>query len=632
MDLLTSKAVRRELSLFSMTRPRRRMFLLVWSCTTWLGAAAPAMSALLPSYGQEVIPGLSVLKVDLTSHPAMVDLDADGDLDAVVGDGAGRLAFFVNSGSSSDPSFVQRTGPHSPFTGIDVGYGATPELVDFDGDSDLDLIVGANDGSLRYFANTGSAQVPSFVPRTGSANPFSGINVGANASPALADLDADGDWDLAVGERFAGVLYFENTGSPGAPAFVPRTGSSSPFSSVNTSGYYFLTPTLFDADDDGDFDLIAGHGGGGPIFLAVNIGNASAPSFVGPGTPPLWMEIGDMSSVAMADLDGDGDRDAVIGEYDGDLLFAVNSGSAASPFFVKVTGSGNPFGAAYSGDSSTPEVADVDGDGDLDALVGMDDGRLAVLRNTGGSAAPRFVREVTGHTFEGIDVGTDSSPSLADLDGDGDLDLAVGGYDGVLHYFANLSRPSAPAFFEQFGSANPFNGISVGPGVKPEFFDLDGDGDFDCAVGRRDGGLVYLENTGTVAAPAFFSRTGTSNPFALVTGNPTDPGLADLDGDGDPDLVVGTGPPVGTRYYRNLGPGANPQFLEASGSANPFSAQFAGARTAPDLFDFDGDGDFDVLVGNRAGLLVFLRASSPLFADGFESGNTAAWGAAAGGG
>ena len=57
---------------------------------------------------------------------------------------------------------------------------------------DLDLVVGDWDGMLTYIENTGTSTAPAFVLRTGSANPFYGIDVGSKSAPALADLDNDG--------------------------------------------------------------------------------------------------------------------------------------------------------------------------------------------------------------------------------------------------------------------------------------------------------------------------------------------------------------------------------------------------------------------------------------------------------
>ncbi len=67
------------------------------------------------------------------------------------------------------------------------------------------------------------------MERTGSANPFNGIDVGSVSCPELVDLDSDGDLDAAIGEFNSKILYFANTGSSSAPSFVPRTGSANPF-------------------------------------------------------------------------------------------------------------------------------------------------------------------------------------------------------------------------------------------------------------------------------------------------------------------------------------------------------------------------------------------------------------------
>ena len=78
-----------------------------------------------------------------------------------------------------------------------MGDASFPTFVDIDGDSDLDLVVGTADGSLRSFANYGGV----FTELTGAANPFTGLDIGVGSAPAFADLEGDADLDLVVGSN-----------------------------------------------------------------------------------------------------------------------------------------------------------------------------------------------------------------------------------------------------------------------------------------------------------------------------------------------------------------------------------------------------------------------------------------------
>ncbi len=85
-------------------------------------------------------------------------------------------------------------------------------LGDVDGDGDLDLILGDNDGTLYYYENTGTSTSPTYVARTDSDNPFDGFNLGGDSTPSLGDVDGEGDLDLVVGSDDGdGVIsYLEN--------------------------------------------------------------------------------------------------------------------------------------------------------------------------------------------------------------------------------------------------------------------------------------------------------------------------------------------------------------------------------------------------------------------------------------
>src|SRR5207247_74965 len=134
-------------------------------------------------------------------------------------------------------------------------------------------------------------------------------------------------------------------------------------------------------------------------------------------------DVGNRSSPALADIDGDGDLDVLIGEDNGNTIFFANTGTATAPAFAAPLT--NPFGLAAVGFSSSPALADIDGDGDLDVLIGEDNGNTIFFQNTGTATAPAFAAPLT--TPSGLaDVGYRSSPAFADIDGDGDLDALIG--------------------------------------------------------------------------------------------------------------------------------------------------------------------------------------------------------------
>ena len=218
----------------------------------------------------------------------------------------------------------------------------------------------------------------------------------------------------------------------------------------------------------------------------------------GTDNPLNGTDVGYYSAPTFADIDSDGDLDAFIGESDPNINFYRNDGGT----FTSVTGTGNPFDGVSVGYWSTPTFADIDGDGDLDAFIGERDGNINFYRNDSGTFT-----SVTGtdNPFNSTDVGAFSTPTFADIDSDGDLDAFIGGYDPNINFYRNDSGTFTPVT----GTGNPFNGTDVSYSSAPTLADIDGDGDLDAVIGANNGTINFYRNDSGTFTPV----TGTGNPF-----------------------------------------------------------------------------------------------------------------------
>ncbi|MEM6698283.1 MAG: T9SS type A sorting domain-containing protein, partial [Bacteroidota bacterium] len=289
-------------------------------------------------------------------------------------DEKGTVNYFENTDTSTDNSV-----PNFVSTSVDVGLSSAPSFVDIDGDGDFDAFVGELNGNINYFENTGTIASPTFTLQS-TNNAFGLSDVGLYSSPSFVDIDGDGDLDVFVGEYDGNINYFENTGTITAPAFTLQS----------TNGAFGLS----------------------------DVGLYASPSF--------------------ADIDGDGDLDAFVGERDGNINYFENTGTITAPAFTLQSTNG-AFGLSDVGLSSSPSFVDLDRDGDLDAFIGERDGNINYFENTSTDASiPAFTLQSTDNAFGLTDVGINSTPSLVDIDGDGDFDVFIGKYDGNINYFKNV--------------------------------------------------------------------------------------------------------------------------------------------------------------------------------------------------
>ncbi len=192
----------------------------------------------------------------------MVYWDADARKDLLIGLSDGKVRLFTNIGTDDDPTFdggtLLEVGPAGSKVNIDVGSRATPKVVDWNADGRKDLVIGCMSGTLRVFLNEGTHTDPDFLAATYVQENGGNLVVpGGRSSPAIVDVDRDGKKDLLAGNTAGQLLYYRNLRTDAAPAF-------SGYSQVEADGVPIdLVPTrsrpsVCDWTGDGLYDVLIG--------------------------------------------------------------------------------------------------------------------------------------------------------------------------------------------------------------------------------------------------------------------------------------------------------------------------------------------------------------------------------------
>jgi len=376
---------------------------------------------------------------------------------------AGKLFILVILLLVSIPAFAQtiQTNPDSiPFAPAVYysisGWARSVFSADLDGDGHKDLAVAYFLGAVAILKNNGDG---TFQPRVEY-----GLG-GCHLSAFCADLDRDGDFDLAV-------TTYTITSPPPESDYVSilKNNGDGTFQTAVNYGITARPHSVFcaDLDGDGDLDLVVAHGYSDNISILKNNGDGtfqSAISYV-VGDGPY--------SVFCADLDDDGDKDlAVANSGEDNVSILKNNGDGV----FQAVGSYDVGWTPYS-----VFCADLDQDTDLDLAVANYSGSVSILKNNGDG------------TFQSaVDYGTEYdsySVFCADLDGDGYLDLAVAYSYGGSNYSISILKNNGDGTFQ-----TRFN-YSAGQSARSVFCaDLDDDGDKDLAVGLSGNVSILLNQT-----------------------------------------------------------------------------------------------------------------------------------------
>ena len=201
---------------------------------------------------------------------------ADGRKDLLLGLSDGRVKLYTNTGTDEAPAFdggvFLRVGPFGGKADIDVGARATATVVDWNSDGMKDLAVGAYDGRIHLFLNSGSDTLPDFQDETFAQDLGVDLDVPtARSSPHVVDLDGDGAKDVLSGNTNGEILVYTNTGTDASPAFGGYWYADSDGAPIDLPDYARSRPFVFDWDDDGTDDILVG-GGDGLVRLYIGRG------------------------------------------------------------------------------------------------------------------------------------------------------------------------------------------------------------------------------------------------------------------------------------------------------------------------------------------------------------------------
>ncbi|MGA2243795.1 MAG: immunoglobulin domain-containing protein [Verrucomicrobiota bacterium] len=551
---------------------------------------------------------------------AIADFNGDGKPDiAVVGELPSTMSVFENVSTPGTFTTASLAPPVNFSTGWNAWGVAAGDLV---GDGRPDIVFCNDyDATIQIYQNIVPSGTPSVAPPVitgiipnlaapGSNVAISGNNFSANAASnivffgSVRAVVSSASPTRLVATVPTGAVFAPVTVSVGGltaysgPAFEPTFAGSSSNITVSSFAPAFILPAgaepgatvVGDLDGDGKPDLVICNDQDGTISIYRNLGTGSTLSGASFAAPVILPLAGALGRVTLADLDGDGRLDILATDAENNQVsvfqnFCVPGVLSANSFGTRVdcpVGQ-QPYGLA---------VRDLNGDGYPDIVTANSgDGTISVLQNTGSPG-----RLITSNSFAAhVDFTVGSAPqgvALGDLDGDGRPDIAVANVGaGSLSIFQNLGG-AGNITSNSFGP--PIDLVTAGGGEDIAIADVDGDGKPDLLV------TGYLPQVLSVFQNLSTPGTITANSFGPRIDFPTGGrahrvAVGDLNGDGQPDVTISTELPSQLLIFQNT---STPGVLSSSSLAAPVALSAGWNPNGTTLADLAGDGRPDIIFCN----------------------------------
>jgi hypothetical protein len=536
----------------------------------------------------------------------VADLSCDGKVDLFVTRNGAPDRILVGDGAGG---FTQAAATVLPATS-DASQGAA--LGDLDGDGDVDIVVanGSFQQTRVYFNNCAPADPqPAWAFTDALYGPGTNFPVsgGEGRDVALADLDLDGDLDVFLANRGQPPRIHFNSGTG---SFAPDDLLHFPQSEANQNAVWVA---VADVDLDGDPDVVLGKDQGSgylwpSVYLNDRAQGGSAAFTAAPANVPAWAGQA-VFSLALGDLNGDALPDLYAVRPDQlDLLLvnrgyspnrAVEANRVPAGAFADNTLFGLPIDPYVTTGCAT---GDVDGDGDVDILASSQwPGGLRLWRNDGAAS----FEDATAALLPDADC-NGGRPTLADVNGDGDLDLlAVCAYrsaapngKGGLRQLVN----DGTGRFTDVTQANvPVNNVWADM-VDGAVADLNGDGRPDWVAAGAGYGFMLANGGDPFASGGAYTIARSDWQGFTSYASWTGVVLEDLNGDGSADAFLSVNGQ--SQLWRNDGAGVMTNVTASHLPAASWNARHARAA------DLDGDGFVD--------LLLAVSGTSRLLRGGFD--------------